>query len=71
MIWRTPPEVCAGSSSSGEQITVKANDAKTVTYVVIGVEIGEWPITVIINTPSGSDGVQKKLRVVVSCVFYA
>lgn len=73
MFLRTPQEVCSegipNELSAEKQFKVAGNDAKTVTYVVIGVETGEWPIRVVIVTTSGSDGVEKKLNVVVSCTF--
>nr|ADW08937.1 complement component 3-2 [Apostichopus japonicus] len=68
MVLKTPPEICSEGTpnvfSAKKEFTVKATDTFTVTYVVIGVKVGEWPITVGIGSTKGSDGVRKKLNVI-------
>ncbi|XP_071847884.1 complement C3-like [Apostichopus japonicus] len=68
MVLKTPPEICSEGTpnvfSAKKEFTVKPRDTFTVTYVVIGVKIGEWPITVGIGSTKGSDGVRKKLNVI-------
>lgn len=70
MVLKTPPEICSEGTpnvfSAKKEFIVKATDTFTVTYVVIGVKVGEWPITVGIGSTKGSDGVRKKLNVIVS-----
>ncbi|XP_071847907.1 complement C3-like isoform X2 [Apostichopus japonicus] len=68
MVLKTPPEICSEGTpnvfSAKKEFIVKATDTFTVTYVVIGVKVGEWPITVGIGSTKGSDGVRKKLNVI-------
>lgn len=65
---RTTEKVCSEGNpneySAEKRIKVTRNNASSITYVVIGLEVGEHPITVAAVYSGTSDAVEKILRVV-------
>lgn len=74
MFLEVPDEICSegipGELSAEKNFVVAAHDARTITYMLVGLETGEFPIKVAALTPGMSDVVVKTLKVVVcECHF--
>lgn len=64
-----PEEVCpddtSGDLSNERNFVIRGYDAITITYLIVGLEIGEFPVKVVALTTVFSDVVVKMLKVVV------
>ena len=66
------PSGCCGESNdpsvpSVRTLDINGEDSQSLKFVIMPVEVGDMPIRVMVASNLGNDGVQKMLKVIVSC----